>query len=420
MPMPTRYSAAASRLREERASPPLAVVKDELSSRTCRIGFTCTWVAAMSPVTYRRSNFATCWRPHAFGRPRRFSVMPASSQTGLARPGDLLPVARAELLAAMGRATEAVRLASPFLSRAVASDVAAAGRAGGVKSRRLLCALTERNVAARVLSAYGLQLLLDAGWEIRSVPNLHAKVAVIDRSWGLVGSGNLTGAGIGKQDSATGNIELGVVLDKQQIILASGVYEVWWHHPKADDVTVQKLAPFLVIEDKAKAAGKDGRRVGKPIPLSGSEAAMRRRLTAETGLWAKAMNDRPSAGEWWMTKTWIHDRHWNRVNDGITHRPGYAAGDRIVLYVIEPQLCPAIYLVTGPAEDRRDLVRATYGDDEADRFGWVTPVEPLGAVVRERAPGLGGLGVHPQSLQNGYVRIRDRAGYKRLERRLTR
>jgi hypothetical protein len=320
----------------------------------------------------------------------------------------------------MGRATEAVRLASPFLSRAVARDVAAAGRASGVKSRRLLCALTERNVAARVLSAYGLQFLLDAGWEIRSVPNLHAKVAVIDRSWGLVGSGNLTGSGIGKQDPAGGNIELGVVLDQQQIVLARGLYDGWWQHPKADDVTVQKLAPFLVIEDEAKAAAKSGRRVGKPIPLPGGEAAIRRRLTAETGLWAKAMNDRPSDGEWWMTKTWIHDRHWNRPNDAITHRPGYAAGDRIVLYVIEPQLCPAVYLATGPAEDRRDLVRATYGHDEADRLGWVTPVEPLGAVGRERAPGLDGLGVHPQSLQNGYVRIRDRAGYKRLERRLTR
>src|SRR4051794_29094916 len=112
------------------------------------------------------------------------------------RAGDLLPVARDLLLAALVRARQSSWLASPFLSEEVARAIAAEARAGRARDRRLLTALTERSVVSGYLSARGLQRLLDAGWTVRSVPNLHAKVSIMDRSWGLVGSGNLTGAGL--------------------------------------------------------------------------------------------------------------------------------------------------------------------------------------------------------------------------------
>src|SRR3954469_17135953 len=123
--------------------------------------------------------------------------MGARAQPGRASPGDLLPVARDELLSALVRARLVVRLASPFLSEEVAAAVAAEAQAGHAETLRLLTAVTERSVATGVLSARGLRLLLDASWEIRSIPNLHAKLALMDRAWGLLGSGNLTGSGIG-------------------------------------------------------------------------------------------------------------------------------------------------------------------------------------------------------------------------------
>jgi hypothetical protein len=333
--------------------------------------------------------------------------------------GDLLSVARDELLSALVRAQRIVRLASPFLSEDVARAIAAQARAGRATDRRLVCAVTERSVAAGMLSIRGLGALLDLGWEVRSIPNLHAKVVLVDRSWGLVGSGNLTGAGIGRPGAAGGNIELGVVLSARQRATAVKIFDTWWDHKSAEPVTHQALEPFLELERLASSRGS-GLRIGRAIRLPASRVIARRRLGPETGLWIKAMYHRdPSRGDWWMTRTWIHDRHLPRADGGITRRPGYQIGDRIVLYVVEPQRCPAIFVVTGLPEDRRELVRSVFPDD-ADRYGWVTPVDVLAAVPLDRAPPLTGLTKNPHGLQNGYVRLPDRDAYRRLERRLMR
>src|SRR3954468_2574972 len=101
---------------------------------------------------------------------------------GLTAPGDLVTFARDDLLSALVRAQNSVRLASPFMSEEVASVIAAQARAGRAQDRRLLSAVTERSVAAGMLSAKGLRALLHLGWEIRSIPNLHAKLAITDRT----------------------------------------------------------------------------------------------------------------------------------------------------------------------------------------------------------------------------------------------
>jgi hypothetical protein len=331
----------------------------------------------------------------------------------------LLSIARDELLAALIRAQRTVRIGSPFLSHDVALALGAQARAGRAIDRRLLSAVTERSIVAGMLSARGLRTLIEQGWEVRSIPNLHAKVALVDNSWGLVGSGNLTGAGIGRPGGQAGNLELGVVLSAQQRSAATKIFDSWWNHPCAEPVTLNALEPFLELERSA-IQQTGGRRIGRAIRFPPSRAMTWRRLSTNTGLWIKAMYHRyPSLGEWWMARTWIHDRHLPRSDGSITRRPGYQIGDRIVLYVVEPQRCPAIYVVTGLPEDRRELVRATFPDD-AERYGWVTPVDVLAAVPLDRAPGLAGLGKNPQGLQNGYVRLDDRDAYRRFERRLTR
>jgi hypothetical protein len=53
------------------------------------------------------------------------------------------------------------------------------------------------SVRTGVLDPKGLRDLTKAGFAVATIPNLHAKVALVDGGWGLVGSGNLTEAGLG-------------------------------------------------------------------------------------------------------------------------------------------------------------------------------------------------------------------------------
>ncbi len=54
---------------------------------------------------------------------------------------------------------------------------------------------------------------------------------------GLVGSGNLTGSGLGGEQG--GNVELGVVLSPSQVGAASELVAKWWE--KADPVDAQAI-----------------------------------------------------------------------------------------------------------------------------------------------------------------------------------
>src|SRR5206468_11120384 len=98
--------------------------------------------------------------------------------------GELVTYARTELLARIRVARHRVWLASPFLSKPVADQLVTAVEESSAGERRLLTALVASSVQARVLDPDGLETLLDAGFEICSVPNLHAKVSLIDSSWG--------------------------------------------------------------------------------------------------------------------------------------------------------------------------------------------------------------------------------------------
>jgi phosphatidylserine/phosphatidylglycerophosphate/cardiolipin synthase-like enzyme len=97
--------------------------------------------------------------------------------------GELVTYARTELLAQVRQAKERVWLASPFLSRPVAEEIVAAVTESSAVERRLLTALVPDSVRTRVLDPAGLEALLDAGFELSSVPNLHAKLSLIDSSW---------------------------------------------------------------------------------------------------------------------------------------------------------------------------------------------------------------------------------------------
>jgi phosphatidylserine/phosphatidylglycerophosphate/cardiolipin synthase-like enzyme len=160
--------------------------------------------------------------------------------------GSLVTVTRDELLHQVQAAAATVRLASPFLSKPVSEEIATAVALTRASTHRLLTAATPRSVASGVLSARGLCVLLDAGYEIRSIPNLHAKLSLVDDSWGIVGSGNLTAAGLGGELIARANLELGVRLSARQIGVAIELFDGWW--ARAGEVTLDALAPYLDLE----------------------------------------------------------------------------------------------------------------------------------------------------------------------------
>lgn len=125
----------------------------------------------------------------------------------------LLTTAEPELMAAAKDAADLVALASPFVSIGVAQQLAREATRS-VATWSLLTRLDPFAVAGGYLSTDGLRLLLEAGVEVRNAPRLHAKVYLVDREFGIVGSANLTGSGLGGSPNA--NLELSHRLDPPQ------------------------------------------------------------------------------------------------------------------------------------------------------------------------------------------------------------
>jgi phosphatidylserine/phosphatidylglycerophosphate/cardiolipin synthase-like enzyme len=176
--------------------------------------------------------------------------------------GELVTYARIGLLARIRGAEQRVWLASPFLSKPVAEEIATAVEESSAGERRLLTALVAGSVQTRVLDPSALETLLDSGFEICSVPNLHAKVSLIDASWGLVGSGNLTNSGIGSESRA--NVELGVVLDAGQIANAGDLFARWWEG--ADPIGAGILAEYSALPRLKHSPGQPVSH-GEPIGI---------------------------------------------------------------------------------------------------------------------------------------------------------
>lgn len=312
--------------------------------------------------------------------------------------GELVTYARTELLARVRGAAERVWLASPFLSRPVAEEIVVAVMESSAAERRLLTALVPGSVQTRVLDPAALETLLDASFDLCSVPNLHAKLSLVDSSWGLLGSGNLTNAGLGGKSHA--NVELGVTLDAAQITTAAQYYETWWDG--ADPIHAGLIAEYAALPRVHPPLGKPGGygtpiRVGLPASLESLLAEDE--LTAHgRGYWVKSNYQRHDNSTWWK-RGWISD--WREAS--------YAVGDLIVLYLAAkdggPAICPAVVVVTEPSEHAPQWI-AEHGDPEAaDKWPYRTLIETVGEVPIEAGAKLRDFGLTGQSMQGGYCSI---------------
>jgi hypothetical protein len=309
------------------------------------------------------------------------------------------------------KARTSVTLVSPFLSFDIAAAIADRATLSPATDLRMITAIDGELVGSAYLDVRGLRVLANAGFQLRSIPNLHAKVTLVDRAWCLVGSGNLTSSGLG--GGARANVELGVVLNQRLTKEADQLVEQWWSDAK-------EIEPaHLEVLEKQQVTRPRGRGlvVGEPLPVPRDRVVEASRAVREPSRttrqhWVKAMyydeaTDRP---RWWTKATWINDRHLPPVGGGqVRRRPGYRKDDLIVLYLKEPQACPAIYeVVKEPAYRPKFVARYAPGDE--DRWGWVTKVRVV-ASIRDinDAPGLSVTGKTGRALQNGFVRLSDEA-----------
>lgn len=321
------------------------------------------------------------------------------SGTVAAPSGKLLTFARGELLKRVEAASERILLASPFLSNRVAAHLAEAAERSDASDRRLITALAVGSVRVGVLDPDALLLLMEAGFEIGSIRNLHAKVSIVDRGWALVGSGNLTKAGLG--GTARGNVELGVELNEAQLGEAESFYESWW--AKADPVSsglLKELSQIELVATDSTKAESFGPALEEPqIEELGQILAEDEATAAGRGYWVKSAYHSPEDPDWW-TRGWISD----------AQRPGYVVGDLIVIYLGKkndgPQRCPAIVRVTSlPRKDSRWVIE--HRDEQAaDQWPYVTET----AFVADVSPVTKGadlslIGKDGRSVQRGNCRI---------------
>jgi hypothetical protein len=227
-----------------------------------------------------------------------------------------------------------------------------------------------------VLDPGGLSMLQGVGFAIASVPNLHAKVSLVDSSWGMVGSGNLTGAGLGGEGG--GNYEMGVLLTANQIEDATEIFAAWWSAATA--VNADDLASYAALPKMANPSiGKVGSMFEVPqitslvnILSEESAAASSRRY------WINANYHDPNNEFWWR-------RGW--VSDG--KRKTYEVGDLLVIYLGKtnhgPQRCPAILRVESPCKEDSDFVLRERDLDAAEQWPFVTKT----SVVAEAPPWAG-------------------------------
>jgi hypothetical protein len=306
-----------------------------------------------------------------------------------------------DLAEAMRQAKSSVSIATPFLSFPVSAVLARAARDGRARKRRLLTAFNDSALDGGYLSADGLEAFMEADFEVRSLLNLHAKAVLIDKRWGLVGSGNLTGTG-----SDGGNAELGVVLSEAQAKEAqTKFFDHWWS--KGIVLTVDDLRAkthHLSPASQTPAAHVKRQRRGKGgifIVPPGEELANFSADRTGSPYWLKIMY-RPAEQtpvSYWRKTTWVSDAG---RSDGAREigKPTYAKNDHLVIYLAHGghHACPAIFRVTEPAKWQPEIVAAENPGDENHR-PWVTRVECIAAIPMNRAPSLSSIGVKPASVR---------------------
>jgi hypothetical protein len=292
------------------------------------------------------------------------------------------------------------------MSHLVAALLVRAADEGRARERRLITALNVAAVEGGYLDPDGIEEFLAAGFVVRSLRNLHAKVVLTDAKWGLVGSGNLTVRG-----SNGGNAELGVVLTAEQARQATGkFFDAWWQAAEPLDLGYLRSLRRRKRPRTPERRQRDGRG-GLFDTGVGNDLAAFAKDPKRGGYWLKIMYGTPERARFshWRGRFWVSDRHTFRESDGEPlGRPTYRVGDHLVVYLSreERRACPAVVRVLEPPVFDIERVRREGALGDEERWGWVTQVEGVSAVPLSRAPTLDDIGVGSQSVrQHGHIKL---------------
>lgn len=295
--------------------------------------------------------------------------------------------AGAELFAALATVSGTVTLTSPFLTFPIAQRLAELA-AESDDDWYLLTRLEPSSVANKVLTVPGLRELLRAGVYIRHCASLHAKAYVVGSSFGMVGSANLTAAGL--HESNPPNDELSVILPQTEVTRLQEMLDDWWEEGwDVDDTDLDEL--------KARAARLPQASRVPPTGGTGTEPDALAQLLEDAGggvsLWMK-----PHYGDTdpvrWSQEGWI--------SSSSKGRPSFAPGDLVVLYSVGNGFHGVVEILSEPRHDP-DFVSRRHRDGE--KWPWVNRVAPRLIPDPGIAVAVVALGISPHGLQ----------GHKRLD-----
>lgn len=287
-----------------------------------------------------------------------------------------------------------VVLTSPFLSYDVCRQVASAAE-GSPRSWRLMTSLDPSAVANGYLSVQGMRALLQAEVEILHVDRLHAKCFVVGTR-AMLGSANLTGAGLGS--SASPNRELGVELDLEQVQEALESITAWPSRivSSEDLAQLEKDAQGLTkTSSQSQAASADARSA-----LQLAETLLADARDDGRTLWLKLEYGAPKRDGW---------REPSFFASPKKGRPGFRPGDLVFICAKESRDCYAVVEVTSEPEFQPEDYAVAVAVDrpgDLDRWPWVNRTAPRLVPDDLRELKLDELGVQGRALQNGHVRLR--------------
>ncbi|MFI7583437.1 phospholipase D-like domain-containing protein [Kocuria sp. M1N1S27] len=285
-----------------------------------------------------------------------------------------------------------VVLTSPYLAFDVCRRIAEAAQASGV-SWTLVTMLDPSAVANGYLSVKGLRLMLDSGVEIRHVERLHAKCFIVGHR-AMLGSANLTGAGLGS--SPTANRELGVELDQEQAASARAVIASWLAR------TVDRGDLDQLLERSKELTGTERTqrdRLDAVSALQLAEQLLDDARDPARSLWLKLEYGEPSLEGW---------RGESRFASPKKGKPGFKPGDLVFICAQDTHDCYAVVEVgSDPLFQPASYIEEMRETDPGviDRWPWINYTKPRLVPVELMELKLSELGVKGQGLQNGHVRL---------------
>ena len=303
--------------------------------------------------------------------------------------GRLIDTATEWLKAAITNPDGNVVLTSPYLSVDVCQQIAMAAKSSKV-SWTLVTRLDPSAVANGYLSVEGLRRMLDSDVDIQHVERLHAKCFIVGHR-AMLGSANLTGAGLGS--SSTANRELGVELDQEQAASARAMIASW----PARTVGQGDLDQLLERSKELTGTEHTQRdRLDAVSALQLAEQLLEDARDHDRSLWLKLKYGEPSLEG---------SRKKSRFASPKKGRPGFKPGDLVIICSKKTHDCYAVVeVVTDPVLRPADYTAET-DPVSVERWPWVNYTKPRLVPEKLMELKLDELGVHGRGLQNGHVRL---------------